>query len=320
MRPIVLARGAVPRTKLTGGNVMPSLEAHSSVADRMRTGSHAAPSANPATVHPVDALAQRTRTIWTSGEFGRIAAGYAAGAAEFVARLELAPGEPTLDVACGTGNLAIPAARAGARVVGVDIAPNLVAAARAAAERAGVDVLFQEGDAESLPYADASYATVMSMFGVMFAARPERALDELLRVASPGGRIALATWTPGGFVGHMLRAHTALVPPPAGLPSVLEWGSPDLLRARLAPYAARIRDLTLTPRTIEFVYPLAPAGVVELFREFYGPSVRTFAALDASGRAALSGALLDLWARHDVGGSDATRVHAEYLDVRIDLA
>lgn len=276
--------------------------------------------ATAASQTPADALAQRTRAIWTSGEFGRIAAGYAPGAAEFVARLGLAAEEPTLDAACGTGNLAIPAARAGARVTGVDIAPNLLAAAREAAVREGGALRLDEGDAEALPYADASFATVMSMFGVMFAARPDRALGELFRVAHPGGRIALANWTPNGFVGSMLRAHTTLVPPPAGVPSVLDWGNADVMLARLAPYAARIRDVTLTPRTIEFVYPVAPAAVVELFREYYGPTVRTFAALDASGRASLSGALIELWTRHDVGGADATRVHAEYLDVRIDLA
>lgn len=278
------------------------------------------PSPNGATSATTDAFTERTRAVWSSGDFGRIAAGYAGGAADFVDRLSLARGEAVLDAACGTGNLALPAARAGARVTGVDIAPNLVDAARAASAAAGLSIEVHEGDVEALPYADASYATVMSMFGVMFAPHPARAMAELFRVTRPGGRIALASWTPGGFIGSVLRAHTALVPPPPGLPSVLAWGDKDAIVAMLAPHRDRIRSVQLVPRDITLAFPMSPGGTVELFREFYGPSVRTYAALDAAGRSRLSIDLVYLWAAHNAATADETSVESEYLDVCIEVA
>ena len=268
---------------------------------------------------PFDGLTERVRATWTAGDFGRIAVGFAEGAAAFVARHCEDPGPRVLDVACGTGNLAIPAARRGARVTGLDIAPNLLVAARAAAEEAGVPARFDEGDAEDLPYAAGSFDIVLSMFGVMFAPHPDVAMSEMFRVAAPGGRIALANWTPRGFIGSMLRAHTSRVPPPPGVPSVLDWGDEETLRRRLAPFTGGIRAVHMEPRTITLAYPLPPAGVVELFQQWYGPSVRTFAALDADGRASLSADLLGLWSAHNTAAPGATAVDAEYLDVRIDL-
>jgi SAM-dependent methyltransferase len=266
-----------------------------------------------------DPLSLRSRLIWTSGDFARIGAGFVDGAAAFVDRLSLARGERTLDVACGTGNLSLPAARAGAVVTGLDIAPNLLERARISAIQSGLTIQFDEGDAECLPYASGGFATVMSMFGVMFAPRPQRALSELFRVTRAGGRIALANWTPAGFIGEMLRAHVALVPPPDGVPSVLDWGDPEIMSERLASYGSRIRSVTMTPRTIALEYPLSPGGVVELFRDAYGPSVRAFAGLDDDGRAKLYSDLRRLWKQHNSGTEFFTQVHAEYLDVRIDL-
>jgi ubiquinone/menaquinone biosynthesis C-methylase UbiE len=267
-----------------------------------------------------DPLSLRSRLTWTSGDFARIATGFADGAAAFVDRLSLSRGERTLDVACGTGNLTLPAARAGAVVTGLDIAPNLLERARISAIQSGVTIQFDEGDAECLPYASGSFATVVSMFGVMFAPRPERALSELFRVTRGGGRIALANWTPAGFIGEMLRAHAALVPPPDGVPSVLHWGDSEIMSERLASYGSRIRSVSMTPRTIALEYPLSPGGVVELFRDAYGPSVRAFAGLDEDGRAKLYSDLKRLWKQHNSATQFFTQVHAEYLDVRIDLA
>ena len=267
-----------------------------------------------------DPLIERTRATWTAGDFGRIASGYARGAAAFVDRLSIAPGETVLDVACGTGNLSIPAARRRAKVKGIDIAPNLIDAARKASVESSLEISFDVGAAEALPYADNTFDTVISMFGVMFSARPEQALSELLRVTRPGGRIALANWPPNGFIGTMLRAHTAAVPPPAGAVSSLAWGDEATMRQRLEPFGACVRDLTFVQNTITFVYPLTPAGVVDLFREFYGPSVRTFGALDADGRAALTAELLRLWDGRNTARDGSTRVDAEYVEVRIDVA
>jgi SAM-dependent methyltransferase len=266
-----------------------------------------------------DAFTERTRIIWSSGDFGRIAVGYAAGASDFVNRLSLNSGDTVLDAACGTGNLAIPAARAGATVTGIDIARNLVDEAREAAQAAGLPIRVDEGDVEALPYADHSFTTVMSMFGVMFAPHPQRALAELFRVARPRGKIALANWTPTGFIGSVLRAHTALVPPPAGLPSVLTWGDTDAVTAMLAPHRSRIRAVQLLRREITMGFPVSAGGTVELFREFYGPSVRAYAALGPADRARLTADLVNLWSTHNTAGAHETRVTSEYLDVRIEL-
>lgn len=266
-----------------------------------------------------DAFTERTRVVWTSGDFGRIAVGYAPGAAAFVDRLILRPGEQVLDAACGTGNLAIPAARNGARVAGIDIAANLIEEAREAIAATSLSIDFQEGDVEAMPYPDAHFTTVMSMFGVMFAPHQERTVSELFRVTRPGGRIALASWTPRGFIGSVLRAHVSLVPPPPGLPSVLRWGDQVALNELLEPYRPRIRNVLMEPRLITLAYPMSPAGTVELFREFYGPSLRTYAALDAAGRAQLTGELVRLWSSQNTAGADATSVESEYLDVRIEL-
>jgi SAM-dependent methyltransferase len=268
---------------------------------------------------PSDPLLDRVRATWTAGDFGRIAMGYAPGAAAFVRRLALKPAHAVLDVACGTGNLTLPAARDHAIVTGLDLAPNLIAEARESAVREGLDIRFDVGAAEALPYGDGAFDAVMSMFGVMFSPRPELALAELMRVTRDGGRIALASWTPAGFIGGMLRAHTALVPPPAEMPSPLAWGDEAAMRARLAVHADRIREVQFEPRMIALAFPLTAGGVVELFREFYGPTVKTFAALDAQGRANLTAALLRMWTEENSAPAGGTSVAAEYLDVQIQL-
>jgi SAM-dependent methyltransferase len=271
-------------------------------------------------VAPHDPMIERSRETWSAGDFGRIAAGYESGAAAFIDRLSLRKGEAVLDIACGTGNLTLPAARKGASVTGIDIAPNLIDAARRAAAVESLPIRFEVGAAEALPYPAHSFDTVVSMFGVMFSSRPELALSELLRVTRPGGRIALANWMPGGFVGSMLRMHTAYVPPPAGVPSPLAWGDPEAIRRMMKPHCERLRRPQLNPATIDFHFPLTPDGVVELFRECYGPSVRTFKALDAQRRAALFAELLALWEQRNSAPYGSTSVSAEYLEILINVA
>lgn len=262
----------------------------------------------------IDALKGRLKTTWMAGDFGLIARGYETGAAEFVRRLGLAPGTRVLDVACGTGNLALPAARAGAEVVGVDIATNLLEQARVRAASEGLAARFDEGDAEKLPYPDASFDAVVSMFGVMFAPRPELAAAELLRVCRPGGRIALANWTPGGFVGQMFRTIAGYVPPPAGVPSPIHWGDEAKVRERLGGGTS---DLRVTPRLIALEFPFGPADVVEYWRVYYGPTNRAFEALAAepAKQAALRADLERLWSGHNAAAAGSTRVESEYLEV-----
>jgi SAM-dependent methyltransferase len=259
-----------------------------------------------------EALRARVRATWTAGDFGRIAVGFETGAAEFIERLALTPGERVLDVACGTGNLALPAARAGARVSAIDIAPELVAqlAGRAGAEGLAVDA--REGDAEALPYADASFDTVVTMFGAMFAAHPVAAAGEMLRVTRPGGRIAMANWAPEGFIGQMLKVTVGYVPPPPGMPSTLLWGDPRIVQDRLG---AGVSQFRFKRRFMVLAYPFGPEQTVELFRGWYGPTVRAFAALDDERQRALFTDLVGLWTDNNLAGPNATRVESEYLEV-----
>jgi len=261
---------------------------------------------------PDEALRARVRATWTAGDFGRIAVGFESGAADFIAQLALKQGEDVLDVACGTGNLTLPAARAGARVTGIDIAPGLIAQLQARAVAEGLAVDAREGDAEALPFADASFDTVVTMFGAMFAAHPQQAADELLRVTRPGGRIAMANWAPEGFIGSMLKVTVRDLPPPPGVPSVLLWGNPGVVEERLG---AGLSDLRFERRSMVLAYPFEPEQTVELFRTWYGPTVRAFAALDEAGQRGLFADLVRLWTEHNTAGPNGTRVESEFLAV-----
>ncbi|HSE68007.1 MAG TPA: class I SAM-dependent methyltransferase [Gemmatimonadales bacterium] len=265
-----------------------------------------------------DPLTARARSVWTSGDFLPIARSFAPGAQEFIVRLGIRSGETVLDVACGTGNLAIPAAQAGARVSGIDIAPNLIAEAQLEARASGVAIAFEVGDAESLPYLDAQFDTTVTMFGAMFAYRPERVTAELIRVTRPGGRIAMANWTFEGFVGQMLRLHTAIVPPPPGVPSSLEWGKEGMVRAR---FSDKVSSVICSKRTLEMNFPFPPAAVTELFANCYGPTLATLRAADPEGASRLRQDLTRHFEEHNVatkGGT--TTVVAEYLDVQATVA
>ena len=260
----------------------------------------------------MESLKTRLKAMWMTGDFGQVAKIIETGAEEFIARLALKPGERVLDVACGTGNLALPAARAGAVVTGSDIATNLLEQARARAESEGLTIQFEEGDAEDLPYGDASFDTVVTMFGAMFAPRPELVAAELRRVCRSGGRIAMANWTPEGFIGQMFKTTGKHVPPPPSMPSPLKWGDEDTVRERLQEGVA---DLKLTRRMCSFKYTVSPAEVVEFFRKYYGPTQRAFDAIGVDEQAALRNDLERLWAEHNQATDGSTDVAAEYLEV-----
>jgi SAM-dependent methyltransferase len=252
------------------------------------------------------------KAAWMAGDFGQIA-GFISGEAEnFVARLNLKPGTKVLDVACGTGNSAIPAAKAGAQVTGVDIATNLLEQARkrAAAER--VDIGFEEGDAEELPCADRSFDVVVSMFGAMFAPRPERVVAEFLRVCRPGGMIAMANWTSQGFVAKTTQATAKLVPPPPGVPPPILWGDEATVKQRLGHGCA---DLKCTRRKVMMTYPFPPTETMDFFRRYFGPTKMAFSRLDAAGQATLASQLESLWVEHNTATDGTTAVEGEYLEV-----
>lgn len=260
----------------------------------------------------MEVLKTRLKGMWMSGNFGEVAKHIVTCAEEFIARLNLEPGTRVLDVACGTGNLAIPAARAGAKVTGVDIATNLLEQARSRAELENLTIQFDEGDAENLPYADSAFDAVVTMFGAMFAPRPELAAAELTRVCRPGGRIAMANWTAEGFVGQMFKVTAKHAPPPPNMPSPVQWGNEATVRERLSE---GIADLQMVRRMCVFKYPLPPAEVVAFFRLYFGPTQRAFAALDESGQAALRSDLVHLWTEHNRATDHTTSGEGEYLEV-----
>lgn len=249
-----------------------------------------------------------------AGDFGVIARTIAGGAAAFAHQMKLAPGARVLDVATGTGNVALPLALAGYAVTGVDIAPNLLEQARERAAAASVSIQFDEGDAEALPYADASFDAVMTMFGAMFAPRPALVAAELARVLRPGGLLAMANWNPASFSGAMFRMGGKHAPPPSDVPAPVLWGDPATVNERLAANFEPIRT-ELIP--IDFDMPMPPSGTVDLFRTYFGPTKMAFSRLDEEGQAALQADLLELWSSANVAEDKTARtlVHNEYLQV-----
>jgi SAM-dependent methyltransferase len=257
-------------------------------------------------------LKQRMKASWMAGDFGQIARKIASGAEEFIARLDLKPGMKVLDVACGSGNQSIPAAHAGATVTGVDIATNLLEQARVRAAEEGLKIQFDEGDAEQLPYGDAQFDVVLSMFGAMFAPRPAKVVNELKRVCRPGGLLAMANWTPEGFVGKSFEVTARhLAPPPGILPPVL-WGKEEVVRERFGEGV----DLKMEKRMVMFELDLSPEGAVDFFREYFGPTKVAFSRLDAAGQERMRKDLVALWTEHNLGTPEQVKIRSEYLEVR----
>lgn len=259
----------------------------------------------------IGALKEGLKATWTSGDYGRVARGLQDSARAFLADIGVSSGQHVLDVACGTGQIAIPAARAGARVTGIDIAENWIALAEDEARSEGLDIRFDVGDAEDMPYADGSFDLVVSLLGVMFAPRPERAAAELLRVCRPGGRIVMGNWTAEGVIGDFFRTVGRHVPPP-DMPSPLLWGDEAVVRERLG---AEVADLRLARRNLHFDYPMPPAEVATHYLEHFGPTRQAAAALDTAGREALRGDLEQLWAANNAATDGTTQVDAEILEV-----
>lgn len=257
------------------------------------------------------AIKARLKAIWTAGDYDRFSRYMEGSARDFYERLDVSPGCQLLDVACGSGQLALMAARDGAQVTGVDIANNLVDRARARAQAEGLTARFEEADAEALPFEDAQFDLVVSLIGAMFAPAPDRVAQELLRVCVPGGTIAMANWTPQGFIGQMFKAVSKFIAP-SGMPSPVLWGDEETVRARLG---RGLSDLTLTRRQYLFSYPFPPTEVVEFFRLYYGPTNNAFAELGEAGQAQLRTQLEELWAGHNQAGPDSTTVYGEYLEV-----
>lgn len=261
----------------------------------------------------IEAVKAKMKATWMAGDYGTFAQFMEPGALKLLEDWQIPAGHRLLDVGCGAGQIAIPAARAGIHATGLDIAPNWIEQARARAAAEGLKAQFDEGDAEDLPYPDASFDSVVSLVGAMFAPRPDRVAAELLRVCRPGGRIIMVNWTPSGFVGQMFKAIAKHVPPASGVPSAMLWGDEDTVRERLRD---GIKNLRLTHRTYPvWNYPFGVPQVVEFFRENYGPVRRAFAALNTDAQKALRKDLEATFSAYNRATDGTTSLESEYLEV-----
>jgi SAM-dependent methyltransferase len=257
------------------------------------------------------ALKDRQRAAWASGDYAVIGTTLQIVGESLAEAADLRTDERVLDVAAGNGNATLAAARRGAAVTSTDYVASLLdrGAERARAER--LDVSFQVADVEALPFADASFDAVLSTFGVMFAPDHAKSAVEMARVCRPGGRIGLANWTPEGFVGQMFKTLGRHLPPPAGVQSPSLWGVEAHLKTLFGDRAAAI---ALTPRSFNFRYRSA-AHFIEVFRSWYGPVHKAFAALPADGAAALERDLTELLNRSNRAGAGTLVVPSEYVEV-----
>lgn len=264
----------------------------------------------PSDFAPVKA---RQQAAWASGDYAVIGTTLQIVGERLAEACDLRWDEEVLDVAAGNGNATLAAARRGCRVTSTDYVQALLdrGAERAAAER--LEVAFQVADAEALPFADGSFDAVLSTFGVMFTPDQAQAARELTRVCRPGGRIGLASWTPGGFIGRMFKVLGKHLPPPPGVRPPSLWGDPAQLRTLFGDAASEIRA---SLRMFNFRYRSA-AHLIEVFRTWYGPMHKAFAALDESSAAALKHDLTELLDELNVGGPSSLVVPGEYLEAVI---
>jgi SAM-dependent methyltransferase len=267
------------------------------------------------TPEDLEAIKQRQQATWASGDYAVIGTTLQIVGESLCEALDVSAGSRVLDVAAGNGNASLAAARRGGKVVATDYVDDLLARARLRAEADGLPLETRIADAEALPFDDGEFDAVLSTFGVMFTPNPERAAAELLRVCRPGGRIGLANWTPEGFVGGMFKVIGQHVPPPAGVPSPLAWGTD----ARLEELFAGEAKVEITRRHFVFRYT-SPTAFFDTFTAFYGPTVKAWAALDADGQASLREQLIAHAADSNRNTDGTLAAPSEYLEVVITRA
>jgi len=263
---------------------------------------------------PIDlqAVRQAQQRTWSEGDFAMVAGLVMMVAEELAEALDVVPGERVLDVACGSGNVAIAAARRSwGNVVGVDFVPALLERGRerAAAER--LDVEFVEGDAVELPFEDGMFDVVTSVFGAMFAAEQEKAAAELLRVCKPGGRIGMANWVPDGGVGKMFMTIAKHAPPPPGVPSPLRWGTDEGVRELLGD---GVSDLRIERMAARQAFRSAD-HFLDFFRTYFGPTKVAYERVGPEGEEALTADMRSYLDEHNTGGDRALVLKPEYLQV-----
>jgi ubiquinone/menaquinone biosynthesis C-methylase UbiE len=261
----------------------------------------------------IGAIKQRQQATWASGDYHMIGTQIAIVSELLIESLDLRSTERVLDVATGSGNAAMAAARRGCEVVGLDYVPALLDRARRRVEADGLEAEVGVGDAEDLPFADGAFDVVSSVFGAMFAPDQERTARELARVTRSGGRIGLVAHTPDGFIGQLFRTNARHVPPPAGIRSPISWGTEERLREL---FDGRIREIRTEKKTYVFRYRSA-ADYLQYWRRYYGPTLKAFEAVGDAGRAALEADLLYLIATFNEASDGTMVVPTEYLEAVI---
>ena len=260
------------------------------------------------------AIKQRQQATWASGDFAVIGVTLQIVGESLAEAVDIRAGERVLDVAAGNGNATLAAARRFAEVTSTDYVPELLAKGRARAAAEGLQVDFRTADAEDLPFEDGSFDVALSTFGAMFTPDHTRPAREMLRVVRSGGRIGLANWTPEGFIGQLFKVIGTYIPAPAGLKSPALWGTePHIVEL----FGAQSTDIRTVRRNFNFRYRSA-AHWIQIFRDFYGPTHKAFAALDPAGQDALAKDITALLNRCNTAGPASLVVPAEYLEVVIE--
>ena len=262
------------------------------------------------------AIKQKQQATWASGDFAVVGTTLQIVGESLAEAADIRADERVLDVAAGNGNATLAAARRFARVTSTDYVPALLDRGRERARAEGLAVRFQEADVEELPFPDGSFDAVLSTFGAMFAPDQARTAREMMRVLRPGGRLGMANWTPDGFIGRLFKVIGSHVSPPAGLKSPALWGSEAHLAELFGASAAQIR---CERQVFNFRYRSA-AHWVQVFRDYYGPTHKAFAALDAAGQQALERDLQALLKELNIAGNASLVVPAAYLEVVITKA
>lgn len=268
----------------------------------------------PSTTTPdLAAIKQRQQATWASGDYHLIGTQILIVSELLIESLDVHSNERVLDVATGSGNAAMAAARRGCTTIGVDYVPDLLDRARRRTDAEGLTADYVLGDAEDLPFADGSFDVVSSVCGAMFAPDQTRTASELARVTRPGGRIGLVAHTPEGFIGQLFKVNARHVPPPAGVASPLLWGT----EAHLGElFGEAITDLRVEKRHLVFRYA-SPEAYIDYWTRYYGPTLKAFAAVGDAGRDALRADLLELIGQFNRADDGTMVVPSEYLEAVI---
>jgi len=257
------------------------------------------------------AIKEKQQKTWASGDYAVIGNQLVIMGERLCEAVDVRSSQKVLDVATGSGNTAISAVRRHCDVTGLDYVPGLIEQARRRAEAEGMEITFEVGDAENLPYPDASFDAALSTVGVMFAPDQEKTAAELLRVTRPGGKIGLANWTPDGFIGNMFKTVGRHVSPPPGIKPPPLWGTDERVREL---FGGGIASLTTARRAYVFRY-LSAEHLIETFRTYYGPMYKAFEALDADGQDAFAKDLEELIHAWNTSGDETVVVPSDYLEV-----